>query len=138
MADQQTSGRPQHRATRSPSACDFRVRVTLKDCGQLAPVDEPKISTMSTKRSKPPMPQKTATASRVAESAAAVPASSAVGLLPEVRELILTARQTVARGVNAALTMLYWQVGDRVRRDILRETRAGYGDEIVSTLSRQL
>jgi hypothetical protein len=66
-----------------------------------------------------------------------VPASRAAGLLPEVRELILTARQTVARGVNAALTMLYWQVGDRIRRDILPETHAGYGDEIVSTLSRQ-
>jgi DUF1016 N-terminal domain len=93
---------------------------------------------MSTKHPKPTTPKKTATAARVTEPAAAVPASSAAGLLPEVRELILTTRQTVARGVNAALTLLYWQIGDRIRRNILRETRAGYGDEIVSTLSRQL
>jgi uncharacterized protein DUF1016 len=59
-------------------------------------------------------------------------------LLAAVRELILTTRQSVARGVNAALTMLYWQLGDRIRRDILQEARAGYWDEIVSTLSRQL
>ena len=32
-------------------------------------------------------------------------------LLTEVRELILAARQTVARGVNAALVALHWQIG---------------------------
>jgi hypothetical protein len=74
----------------------------------------------------------------MAELAAAVPASRAAGLPPEVRELILTARQTVARGVNAALTMLYWQIGTCVRRDILQENRAEYGEEVVPTLSAQL
>jgi hypothetical protein len=59
-------------------------------------------------------------------------------LLTDVRELILSARQTVARRVNAALVMLHWQIGHRVRRDILKEKRAEYGEEIVATLSRQL
>ncbi len=59
-------------------------------------------------------------------------------LLSQVRDLILAARQTVARGVNAALVILYWKVGDRIRKDILKERRADYGDEIVVTLSRQL
>ena len=40
--------------------------------------------------------------------------------------------------MNAALVMLHWQIGHRVHRDILHEKRAGYGNEIVSTLSRQL
>jgi hypothetical protein len=84
------------------------------------------------------MPKETALASRMAEPAAVVAASRAAGLLPEVRELILTARRTVDRGMNARLATLRWQVGDRTRRDILGETRAGYADEIVSTLSRQL
>jgi hypothetical protein len=44
----------------------------------------------------------------------------------------------VARSVNAALVMLYWKVGNRIRQDILREKRAGYGEEIVPTLSAQL
>ncbi len=37
----------------------------------------------------------------------AKPAGPATGLLQDVRELILTARQGVARGVNAALVMLH-------------------------------
>ncbi len=61
-----------------------------------------------------------------------------VVLLQDVRELILTTRQGVARGVNTAMVMLYWQVGQRVRKDILRERRAEYGEAIVWTLSAQL
>jgi hypothetical protein len=34
--------------------------------------------------------------------------------------------------------MLYWSIGDRVRRDILKEKRADYGKQIVGALSRQL
>ena len=34
--------------------------------------------------------------------------------------------------------MLYWRIGLRINKDILGNKRAGYGDEIVSTLSRQL
>jgi len=40
--------------------------------------------------------------------------------------------------VNAGLTLLYWQIGNRVRQDILKEKRAEYGEEIISTLSIQL
>ncbi len=59
-------------------------------------------------------------------------------LLIDVRELILSARQTVARGVNTALVALYWQVGNRIRKEVLGEKRAEYGEEIVATLSQQL
>ena len=34
--------------------------------------------------------------------------------------------------------ILYWGIGNRIRRDILGEERAGYVEQIVSTLSRQL
>lgn len=59
-------------------------------------------------------------------------------LLTDVRELILSARQSVARGVNAALVALYWRVGQRIHTEILRQKRAEYGLEIVVTLSQQL
>src|SRR3954453_18532849 len=59
-------------------------------------------------------------------------------LLGDVRELIASARQQVATAVNAALTMLYWHVGERIRREVLQEKRAEYGADIVATLSRQL
>jgi len=36
------------------------------------------------------------------------------------------------------LALLYWQIGDRIRRDILGEAWAEYGSQIISTLSRQL
>jgi predicted nuclease of restriction endonuclease-like (RecB) superfamily len=59
-------------------------------------------------------------------------------LLAELRELILTTRSRVAQAVNAGLTALYWQIGDRIGRAILKEKRAEYGAEIVSALGRQL
>src|SRR6185295_9088562 len=40
--------------------------------------------------------------------------------------------------VNVGLTLLYWQVGDRIQREILREGRAEYGAEIVRSLAAQL
>jgi predicted nuclease of restriction endonuclease-like (RecB) superfamily len=52
--------------------------------------------------------------------------------------MILAARQDVARAVDAGLVTLYWQVGQRVRRDILQQKRADYGERIVSALGRQL
>jgi len=79
------------------------------------------------------MKPKRATANAVTQTGA----NPAV-LVSDVRELILSARQTVARGVNAALVVLHWQIGQRIRKDILAEQRAEYGEEIVATVSRQL
>jgi len=59
-------------------------------------------------------------------------------LLDELRGLILGVRERVARAVNKELVMLYWSVGHRIREEVLGAERASYGEEIVSTLSRQL
>jgi predicted nuclease of restriction endonuclease-like (RecB) superfamily len=59
-------------------------------------------------------------------------------VLAEVRGLILEGRQQTARMVNAGLTLLYWQVGNRIRQETLKEKRADYGAEIVRTLSARL
>jgi predicted nuclease of restriction endonuclease-like (RecB) superfamily len=40
--------------------------------------------------------------------------------------------------VNAELSLLYWQVGQRIHRDILGSQRAGYGEAVVPELARQL
>jgi predicted nuclease of restriction endonuclease-like (RecB) superfamily len=64
--------------------------------------------------------------------------AGAKGLLTDVRELILTTRQTVSQGVNSALVLLYWNIGQRIRRDILKEKRAEYGQKIFHALSEQL
>ena len=59
-------------------------------------------------------------------------------LLDDVRRLIESARRRVAVAINAELTLLYWQIGTRIRREILQGERADYGERIVDTLSRQL
>ena len=60
------------------------------------------------------------------------------GLVPELRELIEATRRSVARGVNTALVQLYWQIGARIRKDILTNRRAEYGRAIFVTLSQEL
>jgi hypothetical protein len=59
-------------------------------------------------------------------------------LFQDLRSLIIETRRGVAQQVNSALVLLYWQMGKRIRQDILKERRAEYGEEIVSTLSTQL
>jgi len=59
-------------------------------------------------------------------------------LLTDLRALILTTRQNVAQVVNSGLVLLYWQMGQRIRLDILKEKRASYGDEIFHALSGKL
>ena len=58
--------------------------------------------------------------------------------MSDLRQLIAEARQDVARQVNSVLVLLYWRVGQRIRRDVLKEKRVEYGEEIVATLSQQL
>ncbi len=59
-------------------------------------------------------------------------------LLTDLRDLILAARQDVARAIDSGLVALYWQIGQRIRQNILQEERAEYGKAIVVSLVRQL
>jgi Uncharacterized conserved protein len=59
-------------------------------------------------------------------------------LLDDLRQLIDEAQKTATMAVNVSLTMLYWRVGKRIRTDVLANKRAGYGEQIVATVSRQL
>jgi predicted nuclease of restriction endonuclease-like (RecB) superfamily len=65
-------------------------------------------------------------------------AETPVRLLDDLRSLIRQTREGVAQAVNSALVLLYWQVGHRIRTEILNKKRAGYGEEIPSTLSKEL
>jgi predicted nuclease of restriction endonuclease-like (RecB) superfamily len=70
--------------------------------------------------------------------AAIVPAVAADRLLGDIRALIQAAREQTARAVNSASVGLYWNIGRRIRQDILQEKRAGYGEQIVNSLSTHL
>lgn len=60
------------------------------------------------------------------------------GLVNEIRNLIEQARSQVAATVNTELSMLYWNIGKRIRTEILDGERAKYGKQIVVSLIRQL
>ena len=55
------------------------------------------------------------------------------GLLDDLRQMIDQTRESVASTVNTRLGMLYWNLGNRVRKEILKEERASMADQ----LSRQ-
>ena len=59
-------------------------------------------------------------------------------LIGDIRSLIETARHNVAVTVNAGLTILYWQIGNCICQNILKQKRGEYGKEIVATLSQEL
>ena len=59
-------------------------------------------------------------------------------LATEVKQLITQSRRQVAVQVNSAITLLYWNVGKRIRLEILKEQRAEYGKQILANLSREL
>lgn len=64
--------------------------------------------------------------------------SADAALAVDIHQLIDSARQRAAVAVNAELTLLYWQVGRRIRQDVLGAQRAGYGATVVASLARQL
>ena len=59
-------------------------------------------------------------------------------LLGDIRSLIEAAREQTARAVNSTLVTMYWQIGRRIREDVLQNERAEYGKEILQTLSEEL
>src|SRR3990167_2692800 len=59
-------------------------------------------------------------------------------LVRDIRTLIEQAREHVSRSVTNTLVALYWHIGKRISEEVLRGKRAGYGERIISTLSKQL
>jgi predicted nuclease of restriction endonuclease-like (RecB) superfamily len=69
----------------------------------------------------------------------ALPANAEIATLArELGEMIEAAQRQVAQVVNAALTTLYWQLGHRVRTEILQGRRAEYGTKMVAAVGQQL
>lgn len=59
-------------------------------------------------------------------------------LLVDIRQLVESAKASVAVTVNSAMTMMYWHIGDRINRELLGGERAAYGKQVIATLSQQL
>jgi predicted nuclease of restriction endonuclease-like (RecB) superfamily len=65
----------------------------------------------------------------------ALPSTALVG---ELRGLIETSRGAVARNLNSELVWLYWQIGHRLREEVVGEGRATYGDQVVAEVAGAL
>ncbi len=61
-----------------------------------------------------------------------------LALLSDIRSLIDAARMRVSAAANVEMVLLYWHIGERIRKDILGQERADYGKQVVQALSEKL
>lgn len=59
-------------------------------------------------------------------------------LLKEIRTLIDQAKGRTVSMINNEIVLLNWNIGKRIKTEIIQNERADYGDQIVATLSQQL
>ena len=64
--------------------------------------------------------------------------TSLAPLSQELSALIHSAKQRAAVAVNSEITLLYWQVGNRINQAVLGGERADYGKRVIATLSNEL
>ncbi len=66
------------------------------------------------------------------------PQNTVNALVKELTKMIDQAKGSIASTVNSKLTMLYWNVGNRLNKEILKNERAEYGKSIVASVAQQL
>lgn len=64
--------------------------------------------------------------------------SSEVKLIDSLKNLILESKNSAIVNVNSILTMMYWEIGNTINQEILKNSRAEYGKSIVVSVSREL
>lgn len=58
--------------------------------------------------------------------------------IDDISQLVQQAKQRAASAVNSEITLLYWQVGNRIHQEVLGGERASYGQEVIASLAKQL
>jgi predicted nuclease of restriction endonuclease-like (RecB) superfamily len=59
-------------------------------------------------------------------------------LFTNIRQLIEESKQRVAVAVNTTMSRLYWRIGFQINKDVLQNSRAEYGAQIVRDLALRL
>ena len=59
-------------------------------------------------------------------------------LFQEIGQLIDAAKHRAAAAINTEITLLYWQIGNRIQIEVLQGKRAEYGKQVIASLSQQL
>ena len=61
-----------------------------------------------------------------------------IELYSDVCHIIEGSRQRLATTINAEICLMHWQIGKRIKEDVLYNQRAEYGKQIVKSLALQL
>ena len=56
-------------------------------------------------------------------------------LFQEIGQLIDAAKHRAAAAINTEITLLYWQIGNRIQIEVLQGKRAEYGKQVIASLS---
>ncbi|MEK7399669.1 MAG: DUF1016 N-terminal domain-containing protein [Candidatus Poribacteria bacterium] len=59
-------------------------------------------------------------------------------LFDEIATLIEQARKRVATTINQEMIFLYWNIGQTIKKEIMKSLRADYGKQIIQSLSGKL
>ncbi|MEB3315317.1 MAG: PDDEXK nuclease domain-containing protein, partial [Candidatus Melainabacteria bacterium] len=59
-------------------------------------------------------------------------------LFSDLKKIIDSSRENVARTINSEITLLYWKIGERINTEILQEKRAEYGQFIIKEIAQRL
>ena len=59
-------------------------------------------------------------------------------LFSDLKKIIDSSRENVARTINSEITLLYWKIGERINTEILKEKRAEYGQFIIKEIAQRL
>ena len=59
-------------------------------------------------------------------------------LIYELKEIIAASKKKAVAQVNTIMTLMYWEIGNKINNEIVQNERAAYGKEIVVTVSREL
>ncbi len=59
-------------------------------------------------------------------------------LFDEICKIIEQGKQKVTAQVNSTLTLTYWYIGKNINQDVLQNSRAEYGKQIVKSLAEEL
>ena len=52
-------------------------------------------------------------------------------IISDIKTLIEQNRQQITISINATMTLLYWQIGKRIKSEVLQNQRAEYRKQIV-------
>ena len=56
----------------------------------------------------------------------------------ELTEIIVFGKKDIELSINRTITNVYWQIGNRINKEILNDKRAEYGKQIIKHVSEFL